>query len=61
MNIDLQSKEYRETAQLAAQGDTDWLPGNEVPEWKKADFTPSSWLLRCDKCNARVLWSSEEG
>lgn len=61
INIDLQSKEYEDIAQLAAQGDADWIPGHEISEWIMSDFTPSSWLLRCSICNARVLWSSEEG
>jgi hypothetical protein len=41
----------------AAQGHRDFIPPTEFPEWLKDITYPGSWLMRCDKCGLRGLFS----
>lgn len=54
---DLLDKRYRQMALSAAQGHLDFIPPMEFPEWMKDITYPGSWLMRCDKCGLRALFS----
>lgn len=56
---DLKDSRYRQLAESAAQGSYDWTPPENWSAWKRQESASSkpAWLLRCDDCGARVLWS----
>ncbi len=54
---DLRDKRYRQIALSAAQGDQDFISPMEFPDWLKDITYPGSWLMRCDKCGLRALFS----
>jgi hypothetical protein len=60
LNADLVNPKYRQIALLAAQGSMDWEPPSNLPDWFKDIAPPGSWLLRCDQCGMRLLWSPPE-
>lgn len=59
INLDLQSNEYKHLSEISAQGSLTKKTKNTKSEWREDLMEQGSWLLRCDGCGARVLWSSE--
>ena len=45
----------------AVQGDTGrTLLVDDVPAWVEYDAVPAAWLMICDKCGHKTLWSKED-
>lgn len=57
IEADLKDPRYRQAAEGAAQGSHEWEPPDHWPDWRKYEPGSPRWLLRCDDCGARVLWS----
>jgi hypothetical protein len=60
IQADLSDDRYNHIAEQAAQGDLNWMPPESWPDWEKEISPPGSWLMRCDNCDLRYLWSKTE-
>lgn len=57
----LADSKWRHLYAQAVQGDADRKVLIEgVPEWFEMDTVPASWLMVCDHCGGKTLWSKEE-
>ncbi|MFI5117175.1 MAG: hypothetical protein ACHP8B_10825 [Terriglobales bacterium] len=60
IQADLNNPEYQHIAEQAAQGDLNWTPPEDWSDWEKDVSPPGSWLMRCNTCDFRLLWSPSE-
>ena len=60
LNLDLNNPDYRHIAEAAAQGALNWEPPHQWTDFMKDVSPPGSWLLRCDTCGNRSLWSRDD-
>ena len=63
IRADLNGDRYRHMAENAAQGDRDFDSSEAYPDWmvdrQEWNVRPP-WLLRCDTCGMRVIWTRQE-
>jgi hypothetical protein len=60
VNRDLKDPTYAFIAEQAAQGSMEWEPPANWADYGKKMMPPGSWMLRCDKCGNRTLFSESD-